>query len=98
MRSSPTTPSPRWVRAGLFLASTHTRAHFKEWLYLSPLFQTQDHATWDMMGREDTAQVANVMWKQLLEKYEDPGLDPAIDEELLAYIEKRKLDPPEAED
>jgi trimethylamine--corrinoid protein Co-methyltransferase len=83
---------------GLFLASPHTRAHFKEWLYLSPLFQTQDFATWDMMGREDTAKVANVLWKQLLESYQDPGLDPAIDEELRAYIEKRKLDPPEPED
>jgi trimethylamine--corrinoid protein Co-methyltransferase len=50
------------------------------------------------MGREDTAHVANVLWKQLLESYEDPGLDPAIDEELRTYIEKRKLDPPEPED
>ncbi len=83
---------------GLFLASPHTREHFKEWLYMSPLFQTQDYATWDMMGREDTAHVANVLWKQLLESYEDPGLDPAVDEELRAYIEKRKLDPPEPED
>jgi trimethylamine--corrinoid protein Co-methyltransferase len=83
---------------GLFLASPHTRTHFKEWLYMSPLFQTQDYATWDLMGREDTAHVANVLWKQLLEAYEDPGLDPAIDEELRAYIERRKLDPPEAED
>ncbi|HEY7477746.1 MAG TPA: trimethylamine methyltransferase family protein [Actinomycetota bacterium] len=83
---------------GLFLASPHTRTHFKEWLYMSPLFQTQDHATWDMMGREDTAQVANVLWKQLLESYDDPGLDPAIDEELQEFLERRKLDPPEPDD
>ena len=42
---------------GLFLASPHTREHFKEWLYMSPLFQTPDFATWEMMGSE-TAEVA----------------------------------------
>jgi trimethylamine--corrinoid protein Co-methyltransferase len=51
-----------------------------------------------MMGREDTAQVANVLWKQLLESYDDPGLDPAIDEELQEFLERRKLDPPEPDD
>jgi trimethylamine--corrinoid protein Co-methyltransferase len=75
---------------GLFLASPHTRAHFKEWLYMSPLFQTPDFATWEMTGGETTEVAANRAWKQLLESYEDPGLDPAIDEELLAYIASRR--------
>jgi trimethylamine---corrinoid protein Co-methyltransferase len=83
---------------GLWLASPHTRAHFKEWLYLSPLFHTNDYASWDVSGREDTATAANRQWKQLLETYEDPGLDPAIDEELQAFMERRKADPPEPED
>jgi trimethylamine--corrinoid protein Co-methyltransferase len=83
---------------GLWLAAPHTRAHFKEWLYLSPLFQTQDFATWEMSGAETTDKVANRLWKQLLESYEDPGIDPAVDEELRAYVERRKQDPPEPED
>ena len=83
---------------GLYLASPHTRAHFKEWLYMSPLFETTDFATWQAMGEESTAQRANRQWKRLLEAYEDPGIDPAIDEELRAFVERRKLDPPEPED
>ena len=83
---------------GLFLSSPHTRAHFKEWLYMSPLFQTPDFATWEMMGAETTEVVANRQWKKLLESYEDPGIDPDVDAELLAYLAKRKLDPPEPED
>jgi trimethylamine---corrinoid protein Co-methyltransferase len=75
---------------GLFLSSPHTRAHFKEWLYMSPLFQTPDFATWEMGGGETTEVAANRAWKQLLETYEDPGLDPAIDEELRAYIDSRR--------
>ncbi len=83
---------------GLFLASKHTREHFKEWLYMSPLFQTTDFTTWQSMGAEDTAQVANRLWKQMLDSYEDPGLDPAVEEELRAFIEGRRQEPPEPED
>ena len=75
---------------GLFLASNHTREHFKEWLYMSPLFQTPDFATWETMGGESTETRANASWKRALDTYEDPGLDPAIDEELKAYMASRR--------
>jgi trimethylamine--corrinoid protein Co-methyltransferase len=75
---------------GLFLASPHTRAHFKEWLYMSPLFQTPDFATWETMGSETTEVAANRAWKELRASYEDPGLDPAVDEELKAYMASRR--------
>jgi trimethylamine--corrinoid protein Co-methyltransferase len=61
---------------------------------MSPLFQTPDFATWETMGSETTEVAANRAWKELLESYEDPGLDPAIDEELRAYMESRR-DAPE---
>lgn len=80
---------------GLWLASPHTRAHFKEWLTMSPLFGTADFASWEAMGRPSAEQAANARWKELLASYEDPGIDPAIDEELRAFIEQRKLDPPD---
>jgi trimethylamine---corrinoid protein Co-methyltransferase len=80
---------------GMFLASGHTMAHFKEWLYMSPLFLTPDFATWEGAGAATTAQTANSLWKKLLESYEDPGIDPAVDEELRAYMDKRRQDPPE---
>ena len=83
---------------GLFLASPHTRAHFKEWLYMSPLFQTQEFSSWDATGRRTTEQLANQAWKDLLASYEDPGLDPDVDAAIRAYVERRKLDPPEPED
>lgn len=83
---------------GIFLASEHTMRHFKEWLFMSPLFTTQDFSTWETMGAEDARTRANAGWKKLLASYEDPGIDEAVDEELRAYIERRKQDPPEPED
>ena len=83
---------------GLYLASEHTMAHFKEWLTMSPLFETPDLATWEASGSPSTAERANRRWKQLLATYEDPGLDPAIEAELDAFVQRRKADPPDPED
>ncbi len=83
---------------GLYLASPHTMEHFKQWLYMSPLFTTPDFATWESMGSTDTRQRAAERWKALLDSYEDPGIDDAVDEELRAYVGRRKQDPPEPED
>jgi trimethylamine--corrinoid protein Co-methyltransferase len=83
---------------GLYLASPHTMAHFREWLFMSPLFTTPDVATWEAMGAPDARQRALESWKRLLGSYEDPGIDPVVDEELRAFVERRKQDPPEPED
>ncbi len=57
---------------------------------MSPLFQTPDFSTWEMGGAETTEVAANRAWKQLLDSYEDPGLDAEIDEELRAYMASRR--------
>jgi trimethylamine---corrinoid protein Co-methyltransferase len=79
---------------GLWLAAQHTMDHFREWQYISPLFITQDFTTWSAAGGEETAARANRRWKQLLDTYEDPGIDPDIDAELIAYMDRRKSEPP----
>ena len=38
----------------------------------------------------DAAQRANAIWKQAINDYEQPPLDPAILEELEEYVERRK--------
>jgi len=83
---------------GLWLAAEHTMNHFKEWQYISPLFITQDYTTWAAAGAEETAARANRRWKQLLETYEDPGIDPDVDAELRAFMDRRKAEPPPEEE
>ena len=56
----------------------------------SPRVRACIFATWETMGSETTEVAANRAWKQLLETYEDPGLDAAIDEELRAYMASRR--------
>jgi len=75
---------------GMFLASRHTLDHFRDWLFESPLFRSQDYATWVERGGATTDGAATVEWKRLLERYEDPGIDPAVDEALRDYVARRK--------
>ena len=51
---------------------------------------------WSTDGAFDMTQRANTLWKKRLEEYQDPGLDTAIDEELQAYIRRRKEETPDA--
>ena len=67
---------------GMFLAADHTLAHFREWVFMSPLFRSQAYVTWEKQGSARPPSAATAEWKRLLESYEDPGIDPAIDEEL----------------
>jgi trimethylamine--corrinoid protein Co-methyltransferase len=75
---------------GMFLASPHTLAHFREWLFMSPLFRSQAFVTWEKQGSRTTDQLATAEWKRLLESYEDPGIDPAVDEAMAEYMARRR--------
>jgi trimethylamine--corrinoid protein Co-methyltransferase len=41
-------------------------------------------------GSLDTAQRANVLWKKMLNEYQAPAIDPAVDEALLDFMARRK--------
>lgn len=73
-----------------FLGATHTQANFETAFYRSTIADNNSFEQWEAEGSQDAAQRANVQWKQLLNDYEAPALDPAIDEALLAFIERRK--------
>ena len=73
-----------------FLGSEHTQNNFMTALFRPWSPDDNSFEQWQAAGSEDAATRANRLWKERLESYEDPGLDPAIDEELQAYIAKTK--------
>ena len=54
------------------------------------LSSRQNFENWQETGSEDTASRANTIWKTLLAEYQQPAMDPAIDEALRDYVERRK--------
>jgi trimethylamine--corrinoid protein Co-methyltransferase len=77
---------------GMFLAADHTLAHFREWMFMSPLFRSQAYVTWQKQGSRTTETLATTEWKKLLESYEDPGIDDGVDEQLREFMDRRKAE------
>jgi trimethylamine--corrinoid protein Co-methyltransferase len=73
---------------GMFLASDHTMERFRD-LWMSPLYRAQAYPTWEKKGSPTQAELATAEWRRLLEAYEDPGIDPALDAELRAFVAAR---------
>lgn len=80
-----------------FLGSAHTQANFKTAFYRSTVADNNSFEQWQADGELDCAQRANAQWKQMLNDYVAPELDPAIDEALLEFISKRKGSFPDKE-
>jgi len=75
---------------GMFLASTHTLAHFREWVFMSPIFRSQAYVNWAKQGSPTADRSATAEWKRLLESYTDPGIDSGADEAMTEFIARRK--------
>jgi trimethylamine---corrinoid protein Co-methyltransferase len=73
-----------------FLGCAHTQANFESAFYRSPLADNNSFEQWEADGALDMAARANKIWKHQLAEYVAPPLDPAIDEALLDYMNRRK--------
>ena len=75
---------------GHFFGSPHTMARYESAFYAPLLSNWDNHETWLEAGSVDAEQRANQIWKQLLKEYQQPDIDPAIDEALRDYMGRRK--------
>ena len=81
---------------GHYLGCAHTQANFKESFWRSELLDYKPYETWEEEGAKDTIKLASERVEKLLGDYQQPALDPAIDEALVAYMTKRKESEPDA--
>jgi len=75
---------------GHFFGSAHTLERYENAFYEPILSDWRNFETWQEDGAKTATQRANEIWKQLLHKYEKPPIDAAIEEELQAYMARRK--------
>lgn len=76
--------------AGHHFGTEHTQERYQTAFYLPFLHDRRNYESWMDSGGEDAAQRAHRIWKSVLERYEEPPLDPAIKEALADYVERRK--------
>src|SRR5919199_937327 len=75
---------------GYFFGAEHTMRHFRDAFYRPLISDVQNYSRWQSKGAKSADQRANEVWKKWLSEYEQPPLDPGIDEALREYITKRK--------
>ena len=73
-----------------FLGCAHTQANFETAFYRSPITDNNSFEQWEAEGGLDLSARANALWKKQLAEYEAPPLDPAADEAVLDYMNRRK--------
>ena len=75
---------------GHFLGCAHTQANFETAFHQSSIADYTAYEQWVLDGRLTAEQRANAVYKRMLADYEDPGLDPAIDEALQDFMARRR--------
>jgi len=75
---------------GHYFGTAHTMERYDSAFYSPVVSDWTNFENWKEAGGLDSAQRANAIWKQAINDYEQPPLDPAILEELEEYVERRK--------
>ena len=78
--------------AGHFFGTEHTQARYRDAFYSPILSDWRNFETWQEGGSPITIEHANAEWKSRLAAYEPPPLEPAIREEIEAFVAKRKAE------
>jgi trimethylamine---corrinoid protein Co-methyltransferase len=76
-------------QGGHFFGAQHTLERFRECFWRPTVASTENFDRWTKNGSLDHAARASRRWRALLEQYERPPLDEAIEEELIEFVERR---------
>ena len=77
---------------GHHFGTAHTLARYESAFYAPILSNRQNYEAWESAGSIDAGMRANTIWKQMLNEYQQPALDPAINDALVDYVKRRKED------
>ncbi|MDX1576200.1 MAG: trimethylamine methyltransferase family protein [Kiloniellales bacterium] len=75
---------------GHFFGAAHTLARYESAFYAPLLSDWRNFETWQEDGSRSATERAHRVYKQILAAYEAPPLEPAIAEELEAFVARRK--------
>ena len=74
---------------GHVFGTPHTQSRYKTAFYAPILSDWRNFETWAEAGSPTAMEKANRVWKERLASYEEPYMDPAIREELNAFVDRR---------
>ena len=75
---------------GHFFGADHTMERYKTAFYRPMLSDWTNFESWEAAGATEAVDRATNLWQKALSDYQEPTLEVAVQEELQAYIAKRK--------
>jgi len=75
---------------GHFFGSPHTIERYETAFYEPLVSSWQSYERWEEAGSPAADERATRVWQEALERYEQPPLDPEIEERLHAYVARRR--------
>jgi trimethylamine--corrinoid protein Co-methyltransferase len=75
---------------GHFFGSPHTIARYESAFYEPLVSNWQNYESWEEAGSLDAAERATRVWQDALDRYEQPPLDPDVEERLQAFVTRRR--------
>ena len=83
---------------GHYLGHEHTQENFQSAFFMPDMFDNNSIEQWTAEGSIEITERALNQARKLLREYQEPVLDEAKNEELLAYIERREQEIPAVEE
>src|SRR6476660_1044851 len=77
---------------GHFLGAAHTLERFRECFYRPLLSSTENFDRWSKRGARNTTARAAEIWRETLERYEQPPVDDGIRAELEEFVVRRRAE------
>src|SRR5689334_10209369 len=77
---------------GHFFGAAHTLERFRECFYRPLLSSTENFERWVKGGGQETAERASRIWRESLERYEPPPIDPAVRAQLEEFVTRRRAE------
>jgi len=75
---------------GHFFAAAHTMARYRDAFYAPLVSDWRNYGAWYEGGARTATQRANTLWRDTLAAYQPPPMDPAVLEQLSAFVTRRR--------
>ena len=76
--------------AGHHFGTPHTQARFETAFHASTVADRRNYDAWQSAGAPTTVERANQVWKEMINRYQAPPLDPGIREAMEDYVARRE--------
>jgi len=76
--------------AGHYFGASHTMSRYETAFYAPLVSNWDNYDSWKERGSPTARERSHAIWKQLLGEYQQPPIEPGVDEALKDFMERRK--------